>query len=104
MTSIVAALVSTLRKTTVDHVKTIEEFVVRSTETLSRKPTSIAEVGEANKQHEEISARIPTVRAHFELAATKNRLLKQTIGSNTGMDIAVIKERWDKFEILLESM
>ena len=97
------SLVSSLRKAATQHLAVIEQFIISGTETLTQKPTSIEEIAAANRSHEEIRSHVPAIRINFELTATKNKLLRQVVGSNTNLDIASVQNRWDKFEILLES-
>jgi dynein heavy chain 2 len=95
------ALLLGLRKAVGKHVAEIDEFLDRGLEALSARPETISEIGNTNALHAQITKEKPTVRPLFLAAETKNRLLRSVAGS--GVDLSEVSERWDKFELMLES-
>ncbi|KAI8824969.1 dynein heavy chain and region D6 of dynein motor-domain-containing protein [Fimicolochytrium jonesii] len=95
------AMVSGLRKAVLRHMAVIDEFTTKGSETLSQRPQTLAEIGQANTRHEELAASQAEIRSNFESADAKNRLLKAVSGS--GIDVSGIQARWNKLEIMLES-
>jgi dynein heavy chain 2 len=75
------ALLSSLRKTILNHVRAIDQFIDIAMEILLKRPQTIAEIGYANSRHEELSKNKVSIQTHFELADSKNRLLKHVSGS-----------------------
>jgi dynein heavy chain 2 len=95
------ALLLALRKAVQKHVSEIDEFLDRGMEALSARPETVEEIGKTNAAHAEISKEKPTLKPLFQAAENKNRLLRSVAGSS--VDLAPVMQRWDKFELMLES-
>ncbi|KAJ8280434.1 hypothetical protein GJAV_G00054510 [Gymnothorax javanicus] len=96
------ALLLSLRKSIHAHIQDIDTFVAGAMETLSTRPESIDEIGEANIKHGELLERKPSILPLFQEAEDKNRLLRTVAGG--GVDsISSLRAKWDKFELMMES-
>ncbi|KAJ3197037.1 Cytoplasmic dynein 2 heavy chain 1 [Irineochytrium annulatum] len=95
------SLLNALRKAIGVHITAIDEFVVKATDTLSKRPQTLEEISEANMRHEELSAAKAKIMHHFESSDLKNRLLKSVAGN--GVDTSKVQAKWSKLELLLES-
>jgi dynein heavy chain 2 len=95
------ALVGSLRKGAMLHLKTIEQFTTTAMELLLQRPESMADVGNANALHAELSKSKASIQNHFEGVETKNKLLKSVSGSS--VDSSIAKAKWTKLELMLES-
>ncbi|TPX70937.1 hypothetical protein SpCBS45565_g01524 [Spizellomyces sp. 'palustris'] len=95
------AILSTLRKSIIRHMTAVDDFVTKGTDILTKRPQSMAEIGEANARHEELAAGHASIRWNFEAAEVKNKLLKSVAGG--GIDVTPVHARWTKLEIMLES-
>jgi dynein heavy chain 2 len=94
-------LLIALRKAVSKHIAEIDKFLDDGLEALSARPTTVAEIGKTNAQHKIISEQMPMKKPLFAAAETKNRLLRATAG--TTVDLTQVQQRWDKFELMLES-
>ncbi|CAB1349241.1 unnamed protein product [Coregonus sp. 'balchen'] len=84
------------------HTLDIDSFVTEAMETLSSRPESIDEIGEANSRHSQIHARKPDILPQFQAAEEKNRLLRAVAGG--GLDsLSSLRAKWDKLELMMES-
>ncbi|TPX62627.1 hypothetical protein PhCBS80983_g00247 [Powellomyces hirtus] len=95
------SMLSTLRRAVSQHMAAVDEFVSKGSETLSKRPQSMAEIGEANARHDELAGAQASIRSNFEAAEAKNKLLKSVAGG--GIDVSAVQARWAKLEIMLES-
>ncbi|KPP72256.1 cytoplasmic dynein 2 heavy chain 1-like [Scleropages formosus] len=96
------ALLVSLRKSVQGHTQDIDTFVTQAIETLSTRPESIDEIGEANIQHGKLLTRKPEILSQFQEAEDKNRLLRTVAGG--GLDsISTLRAKWDKFELMMDS-
>lgn len=95
------ALCTSLRKSATKDIAAIEQFLDHGMDALSERPTTIEDIGRTNAQHAQISKDKPTIKPLFQAAETKNALLATVSGVAVGVEM--LNERWDKFEILLES-
>ena len=95
------ALLNALRKSVNDNLAEIDGFVTKGLEALSERPQTVEEIGQTNAKHAEMSKEKPTMKPLFQSAETKNRLLRSVAGA--GVDLAPMTQRWDKFELMLES-
>ncbi|RKO94668.1 hypothetical protein BDK51DRAFT_21975 [Blyttiomyces helicus] len=95
------SMVNMLRKAVVEHLAFVDRFVTTGTDILSKRPSSLAEIGEANARHEELSNTKTSIASHFEAAETKNKLLKTVAGG--GVDASPVVARWNRLELMLES-
>uniref|UniRef100_A0AAV2J329 Cytoplasmic dynein 2 heavy chain 1 n=1 Tax=Knipowitschia caucasica TaxID=637954 RepID=A0AAV2J329_KNICA len=95
-------LLISLRKSIQGHTQAIESFVSESTEALSVRPESMEEISSTRGQYNQILSRKPEILQQFQSAEEKNRLLRSVAGS--GLDsIALLKAKWDKLELIMES-
>ncbi|XP_025088458.1 cytoplasmic dynein 2 heavy chain 1-like isoform X3 [Pomacea canaliculata] len=96
------ALLSSLRKSISADVASIDSFITVATETLSQRPQTVEEIGQANAQHVEYATKRREVKPLFEKAEAKNKLLRSVAGG--GVDsLSQLQGRWDKFELMMES-
>lgn len=93
-------MLSALRKAINKHMSAIEEFAAKGIEVLSNRPQTLAEIGEANLKHEDVSKSKLLVKTHFEEAEKKNKLLKSVSGG--GIDNSGMKNKWNKLELMME--
>ncbi|KAJ3116477.1 Cytoplasmic dynein 2 heavy chain 1 [Phlyctochytrium bullatum] len=94
-------LLGSLKKAINSHIQEIENFVLKGTDILSKRPETLEEIGEANARHEELFAAKAKISHHFESLDQKNRLFKSVAGS--GIDTTRVQSKWNKLEIMLES-
>ncbi|KAF7666054.1 hypothetical protein LDENG_00118150 [Lucifuga dentata] len=95
-------LLISLRKSIQGHIQTIDSFVSESMETLSTRPESMEEIGEASSKYNKILAHKPDILPQFQCAEEKNRLLRAVAGG--GMDsLSSLRAKWDKLELVMES-
>ncbi|TRY83670.1 hypothetical protein DNTS_027964 [Danionella cerebrum] len=96
------ALLTSLRRSVQGHVQAIDSFVSGAMETLSLRPESIDEIGEANAKHSQLQTQKHQIMPEFQQLEDKNRLLRSVAGG--GLDsIGPLRARWDKFELMMES-
>ncbi|TMW62553.1 hypothetical protein Poli38472_005171 [Pythium oligandrum] len=105
-------LLFSLRKSTLQHLKLVEEFVDAAMEKLNRRPHSIEEISQAQIEWKEIDARKNAMHKQFTKAEKKKTLLLATLSSSSAstMDtsevenrMAQLPTRWENFEIALEA-
>ncbi|KAI5098641.1 cytoplasmic dynein 2 heavy chain 1, partial [Silurus meridionalis] len=95
-------MLTALRKSIQGHIQTVDSFVSSGMTTLSTRPQSIEEIGEANSKHSQLQAQKPEVLPQFQQMEEKNRLLRSVAGG--GVDsISSLRAKWDKFELMMES-
>ncbi|XP_022324921.2 cytoplasmic dynein 2 heavy chain 1-like isoform X2 [Crassostrea virginica] len=96
------ALLNSLRKAISTEVNTIDAFLKEAMETLSKRPQSVEEIGEANGKHSEFLKKKKEVQPLFLKAEAKNKLLRSVAGG--GVDsLSSLQAFWDKFELMMES-
>ncbi|CAG5115632.1 unnamed protein product, partial [Candidula unifasciata] len=96
------ALLNSLRKSITNDIGQIDGFVTSATDTLSQRPQTVEEIGQANSKHAEFIVTKKEVKPLFEKAESKNKLLRSVAGA--GVDsLTQLQSRWDKFEIMMES-
>ncbi|XP_068122972.1 cytoplasmic dynein 2 heavy chain 1 isoform X2 [Hyperolius riggenbachi] len=96
------SLVISLKKSIQVNLHEIDSFVTDGLETLSSRPQTVEEIGEANKKHGELRLGKPEILPLFKEAEDKNRLLRSVAGG--GLDtISNLRAKWDKFELVMES-
>ncbi|MGH0159576.1 UNVERIFIED_CONTAM: hypothetical protein FKN15_075087 [Acipenser sinensis] len=96
------ALLLSLRKSIQANIQDIDTFVTEAMETLSTRPQTVDEIGEANAKHGELQTKKPEIVPLFQEAEDKNRLLRSVAGG--GLEaISALRARWDKFELMMES-
>ncbi|KAJ3390612.1 Cytoplasmic dynein 2 heavy chain 1 [Lobulomyces angularis] len=94
------SMLAALRTAVTRHMASIEDFAGKGLEVLNKKPQSLAEIGLANSQHEELIKNKSLIQSHFVNADKKNKLLKSVIGS--GVDTSAMQSKWNKLELMLE--
>lgn len=72
------ALLNSLRRAINNDVTTIDTFLTQSMETLSQRPQTVEEIGEANAKHAEFSKTKAEVIKHL-LSSTFNRMYPHSI-------------------------
>ncbi|KAK3100036.1 hypothetical protein FSP39_013759 [Pinctada imbricata] len=96
------ALLNSLRKAINNDVTTIDTFLKEAMDTLSKRPQSVEEIGEANAKHTEFSKKKREIKPLFEKCDAKNKLLRSVAGG--GVDsLTQLQAFWDKFELMMES-
>ncbi len=95
-------LVATLRSSITDQIQVINDFINRGTLVLSKKPQSVDDIGEANKEHQNLGKEIEELRGEVQNINDKMRLLKQVAGISIGIDITALQTRWEKFQAILQ--
>ncbi|XJO78526.1 hypothetical protein BDV3_002952 [Batrachochytrium dendrobatidis] len=95
------AMLAALRKAILVHIAEINDFVNKGMDILLKHPQTMAEIGEANARHAELSQSKLSIQSHFEAVYTKNKLLKSVSGS--GIDASSVEAKWGKLELMLES-
>lgn len=101
-------LLLSLRKSTLAHVRLVEEFVEHAKEKLNTRPHSIDEISQAQVEWKVIDANKAAVHAHFEKAEKKKALLLNVLGgsASTKIDTQEVESRltklpteWENFEV-----
>lgn len=80
----------------------IDLFLTKAKDALSVRPQSVEEVGQVNQEHAQLVKEQPEVQPLFLEAGRKNKLLRSVAGGGVE-ELASLKTRWDKFEIMMES-
>ncbi|ESO93665.1 hypothetical protein LOTGIDRAFT_209197 [Lottia gigantea] len=96
------ALLNSLRRSIVSEVGSIDTFLNTAMETLSKRPQTVEEIGEANAKHAEFNATKKEIQPLFQKAEAKNKLLRSVAGGGVET-ISQLQGRWDKFELMMES-
>ncbi|KAK7489861.1 hypothetical protein BaRGS_00018883, partial [Batillaria attramentaria] len=96
------ALLHSLRKSISSDVNEIDGFVSTATDTLSQRPQTVEEIGEANIKHTEFTKKKQEIKPLFEKAEAKNKLLRSVAGGGVE-SLSQLQGRWDKFELMMES-
>lgn len=105
-------LLLSLRKSTLAHVRLVEDFVESAKEKLNTRPHSIDEISQAQVEWKAIDANKAAVHTHFEKAERKKTLLLSVIGSSASAKIdthevesrlAKLPTEWENFEISHEA-
>ncbi|KAK7096855.1 hypothetical protein V1264_003902 [Littorina saxatilis] len=96
------ALLNSLRKAISQDVNEIDTFVSSATDTLSQRPQTVEEIGDANSKHSEFAKKKQEVKPLFEKAEAKNKLLRSVAGGGVE-SLSQLQARWDKFELMMES-
>lgn len=111
------ALLLSLRKSTLNHIRIVEDFVDASMESLNKRPHSIDEISAAQLEWKDIDARKTDVQTQYQKAEKKKALLLAVLGggSSAGMSgasldtsevetrLSQLPTRWENFEIALEA-
>ncbi|KAI8908484.1 dynein heavy chain and region D6 of dynein motor-domain-containing protein [Gorgonomyces haynaldii] len=95
------SMLTALRKSINVHLKAIEQFTNMAMDILIKKPQTMAEVGDSNTKHAELSKNKLVINSHFAAVEQKNKLLKTVAGN--GVDTTAAKTKWAKLELMLES-
>ncbi|ESN99131.1 hypothetical protein HELRODRAFT_66985, partial [Helobdella robusta] len=96
------ALLVTLKKSLLVDINKIDNFIVESTATFNLVPRSLDDINNINAKHLAIINDTHKTQETFELISQKNRLLMSLVGSgHEGLDD--IRQKWNKFELMLKS-
>uniref|UniRef100_K3WM96 AAA+ ATPase domain-containing protein n=1 Tax=Globisporangium ultimum (strain ATCC 200006 / CBS 805.95 / DAOM BR144) TaxID=431595 RepID=K3WM96_GLOUD len=105
-------LLLSLRKSTLMHLRIVEEFVETAKEKLNTRPHSIEEISHAQIEWKEIDANKAAMYAHFEKAEKKKVLLLTVLGASASSKIdthevesrlAKLPTEWENFEVSHEA-
>ncbi|CAM9144794.1 unnamed protein product [Heterosigma akashiwo] len=106
------ALLLFLRKNTLLAFKEVEEYLERAMEVLKRRPSSIEELGESQKECKVIEAAKDETKRRLDQCLAKKKLLL-TYAPGSGVDLSEVVQRmanlegeggrWDEFELTLEA-
>ncbi|XP_074649972.1 cytoplasmic dynein 2 heavy chain 1-like [Tubulanus polymorphus] len=96
------ALLNSLRRSITNDMHVIDSFLNTALETLSQRPQTVEEIGDANTKHTEFGKQKKEIHPLFSKAETKNKLLRSVAGGGIEM-IGQLQARWDKFELMMES-
>ncbi|KAK6172722.1 hypothetical protein SNE40_016326 [Patella caerulea] len=96
------ALLNSLRRAITSEVGSIDTFLTTAMETLSKRPQTVEEIGEANAKHAEFNKTKTEIQPLFNKAESKNKLLRSVAGGGVET-ISTLQGRWDKFELMMES-
>lgn len=95
-------LLLSLRRSINTNVQAIETFLSSAIDELSTRPQSVDEIGKANQIHSQLTAQRLQIQPLFDKAESKNKLLRSVAGGGSEQ-LAQLRARWDKFELMLES-
>ncbi|KAL6598153.1 dynein heavy chain and region D6 of dynein motor-domain-containing protein [Neocallimastix sp. 'constans'] len=95
------SLLSGLRRYVTKNGNQIESFVSKGMELLSKRPQTYEEIGEANKYHDDLLKEKKLIQSQMEKVEAKNKLLNSVSGN--GIDLSILKAKWDKLELILQS-
>ncbi|KAF1331189.1 hypothetical protein FI667_g4511, partial [Globisporangium splendens] len=105
-------LLLSLRKSTLAHLRIVEEFVETAKEKLNTRPHSIEEISHAQIEWKEIDTNKTAMHAHFEKAEKKKVLLLTVLGASASSKIdthevesrlAKLPTEWENFEVSHEA-
>ncbi|XP_067663541.1 cytoplasmic dynein 2 heavy chain 1-like isoform X1 [Haliotis asinina] len=96
------ALLNSLRKSITAEVTQIDSFLNTAMETLSKRPNTVEEIGEANSKHAEFGKSKKEIQPLFNKSESKNKLLRSVAGGGVE-SLSQLQGRWDKFELMMES-
>ena len=82
-----------LRRSIQAQLADIDAFVVTASNTIERQPTTLDEVGRANKAYEELQKEMPLVDAKIANLSTVQTVFKSITG--TTVDMSLTKTRWE---------
>ncbi|KAL8004079.1 putative AAA+ ATPase domain, dynein heavy chain region D6 P-loop domain-containing protein [Plasmopara halstedii] len=111
------ALLLSLRKSALNHIRIVEDFVEASMESLNKRPHSIDEISLAQAEWKDIDTHRSEIQTQYQKAEKKKALLLAVLsgGSSAGMSgasldtseiesrLAQLPTRWENFEIALEA-
>lgn len=106
------SLLLSLRKSTLQHVRLVEEFVESAKEKLNTRPHSIEEISLAQVEWKDIEAHKADVHAHFDKAERKKTLLLTVLSGSSPAKIdthevesrlAKLPTEWENFEVSHEA-
>lgn len=106
------ALLLSLRRSALKHVKAVEDFVDAAMDNLNRRPHSIEEIADAQREWKTIDSDRPTAYAQLGTAEKKKALLFNAVAVSNASSLdttevearlAQLPTRWENFEIALEA-
>ena len=90
------ALLLSLRQSTASSQQRVDEYLKESMQRLAQLPSSMAEMDEAKRGHEDIIAAKPAMQALVQEMQEKDALLR-AMTSIVSVDLTAIRARWDEF-------
>jgi dynein heavy chain 2 len=87
------ALTQSLRRAMQKRLSKIDDFVILASNIIERQPTTLDEVGRANKSYHEYKEMVPVYEASLQGVEAMNKLLRQAAGA--AMEISLTRSRWD---------
>jgi dynein heavy chain 2 len=87
------ALINSLRRATQQRLNEVDEFVRFASAIIEKQPTTLDDVGRANKAYLEFKEQLPAMEAKLAAQDQLQRLLKSVTG--TTVDMSLVKSRWD---------
>lgn len=102
------ALVLSLRKSLVEQLRVIDEFLDSATQRLGTRPHSVEEIAAARAEWQAIATRKAEVHEALQSCEEKKKLLLTVAGNRVDLDevrqrLAALPGRWETFEIALEA-
>ncbi|KAG5501057.1 hypothetical protein GH5_04648 [Leishmania sp. Ghana 2012 LV757] len=95
------ALLNGMRRHIQTSLSEIDEFVLRVSNIVERQPTTMDEVGEANKRYTESLELIRIYEGKLEAVLEQNKELRSQVG--TSIDIGATRARWDHLKDAMAS-
>ncbi|RNF18023.1 cytoplasmic dynein 2 heavy chain 1 isoform X1 [Trypanosoma conorhini] len=87
------SLLNAMRKKINKSLVDVDDFVFNASNIITRQPTTMDEVGQANKAYYEFVETMPSYQAKFTEVEELNRVLRQQSG--TAIDLSATKSRWE---------
>eukprot|EP00755_Sulcionema_specki_P016551 Sspe_Gene.10436::Locus_3490_Transcript_1_1_Confidence_1.000_Length_5354::g.10436::m.10436/K10414/DYNC2H, DNCH2; dynein heavy chain 2, cytosolic len=79
-----------------EHVRRIDTFLQEALAKLAERPTTLEDIGKANKAWQDMKDKKPAMEAEMKQFEAKNRLLKTVAGST--LDSTALKAKWERFD------
>ncbi|KAL7696985.1 dynein heavy chain [Lotmaria passim] len=95
------ALLNGMRKHIQSAVNDIDDFVIRVSNLVERQPTTMDEVGTANKQYKESLAQMSAYEAKLSAVLEENKELRNHAG--TSVELGATRARWDHLKDAMTS-
>jgi dynein heavy chain 2 len=108
MTRLSDALLISLRKSVMEHLKSVEAFLDNAEEKLNTQPHSFQEIGDAKTEWQSINSNKGNMKAEITLCEEKKKLLLSVAGNSIDttdvqMRLTKLPPRWDNFEVSMEA-
>lgn len=96
------ALLLGIRRSALGHQKAIEGFIDGSMQTLSKRPQSVDEVGDAKSEWNAIATAKEATKERFLKLEQLNKLLR-SVGQREGLETAALHGQWEDLELTLDA-